>query len=191
MSIDSAKIVCTGCDYETHEVYRPIKIRYQTTNGSIVETGRAKGWCYDCASYSDIERMDPKEFHDELASKDRERCEVVNRQDELNRGFLSNLRHLSEKKELQYQLECLDNEMAELQALLEIAKWRKSKARCLRCWSDKTAPLTFDSESNIAYGFHHECGGNLKISYDDAGPRFNFRVATYVLNAEGECLGEE
>lgn len=191
MSIDSARIVCTGCDYETREVYRPIRIRYQTTNGRIIETGRAKGWCYDCASYSDIERVNQVELHDELVSKERERLEAHHRQDELNRGFLSNFRHRPEKRQLQYQLECLDEEIAELGVLLEIAKSRKSKARCLKCWSDRTVPLTFDSESNVAYDFQHECGGNLKIIHDHSGPRYNFRVSTYVLNEEGELMGDE
>jgi len=191
MSIDSARIVCTGCDYETREVYRPIRIRYQTVNGRTVETGRAKGWCYNCASYSDIERMNQGELHDEMVSKERERLDARHRQDGLNRGFLSNFRHRPEKRQLQYQLECLDEEIAELGRLLEIAKSRKSKARCLKCWSDRTAPLTFDSESNIAYNFQHDCGGNLQIIHDHSGPRFNFRVSTYVLNEEGELLGEE
>lgn len=191
MSIDSARIVCTGCDYETREVYRPIRIRYQTRNGRTVETGCAKGWCYDCASYSDIEKMNQGELHDELVSKERERLEARHRQHDLNRGLLSNFRHRSEKRQLQYQLEWLDKEIAELRGLLEIAKSRKSKARCLKCWSDRTAPLTFDSESNIAYDFKHECGGNLQIIHDHSGPRFNFRVSTYILNEEGEFLGKE
>ncbi|WP_153304344.1 hypothetical protein [Desulfosudis oleivorans] len=191
MSIDSARIVCTGCDYETYEVYRPIRIRYQTTNGRAIETGCAKGWCYDCASYSDIERMNQGELHDELVSKERERLEARHHQDELNCGFLSNFRHRSEKRQLQYQLECLNEEIAELGGLLEIAKSRKPKARCLKCWSDRTALLTFDSESNIAYDFKHECGGNLQIIHDHSGPRINFRVSTYILNEEGEFLGEE
>ena len=191
MSIDSARIVCTGCDYETREVYRPIRIRYQTMNGRTVETARAKGWCYDCASYSDIEKMNQGELHDELVSKERERLEAHHHQNELSRGLLSNFWHRSEKKQLLHQLEWLDKEISELSGLLEIAKSRKSNVRCLKCESDKTAPLTFDSESNIAYDFKHECGGNLQIIHDHSGPRFNFRVSTYILNEEGELLGEE
>ena len=117
MSIDSARIVCTGCDYETREVYRPIRIRYQTMTGRTVESGRASGWCYNCASYSDIERMNQGKFHDELASKERERLDARHLQDELNRSFLSIFRHRSEKRRLQDQLESLDKEVAELGAL--------------------------------------------------------------------------
>lgn len=191
MSINSTRIVCTGCDYETHEVYRPIRIRYQSKSGSTIETGRTKGWCYDCAGYSDIERISPDELHEELVSKEHERLEAHRRQGELNRGFLSSFRHRSEKRQLQYQLECLNEEIAELCGLLEIAKNRKSKARCLRCWSDRTAPLRFDSEKSIASDFQHECGGSLKIVQAHSGPRFNFRVSTFVLDEEGELIGEE
>jgi len=191
MSIDSARIICTGCDYETREVYRPIRIRYQTTNGRIVDTGRTKGWCYNCASYSDIENMNLGKLHNELALKERERIEACHCLHDLNRGFLSNFRHRSEKRQLQDQLEWLNEKIAKLGELLEIAKSRKSNAKCLKCWSDRTTPLTFDSESNIAYDFKHECGGNLQIIHDHSGPRFSFRVSTYILNEEGDFLGED
>lgn len=191
MSINSARVVCTSCDYEIHEIYRPIRIRYETKNGKTVETGRAKGWCYDCASYSDIERINQRKLHGELILKERERLEARHRQDELSRGLLSNFRHRSEKRRLQYKLECLDKKIAELGGLIEISKNRKSEARCLKCWSERTAPLTFDSESNIAHDFYHQCGGSLQIIHDHSGPRFNFRVSTYVLSEEGELLGEE
>ncbi len=191
MSIDSARIVCTGCNYETRELYQPILIRYQTTNGKSIKTGRTKGWCYDCASYSNIERMNQGELSDKLVSKELELLEARHRQDELNRGFFSKFRHRSEKNKLQYQLEYLDKEIIELVELLKIAKSRKSKARCLKCWSDRTAPVTFGSEDNIAHDFEHECGGHLQIIHDHSGPRFNFSATTYVLNEEGELIGED
>ncbi|MDM7986002.1 MAG: hypothetical protein QUS13_01560 [Smithella sp.] len=135
--------------------------------------------------------MNQGELHNELVSKERERLEVRHRQDELNRGLLSNFRHRPEKRQLQDQLEWLDKEIAEVGGLLEIAKRRKSKARCLKCWSDRTAPLRFNSEDNVAHDFQHKCGGNLQIIHDHSGPRFHFRVSTYVLNEEGEFIGKE
>ena len=191
MSVNSARIICTGCDYEYREIYRPIRIRYHTKNGRAIETVRDKGWCYGCASYSDIEKLNQKKLHDELVLKERERLEARHRQHELNRGLLSNFMHRSEKGQLQCQLEWLDKQIAEIGALLEIAKRRKSKARCLKCWSERTDTLTFNAESNIAYDFKHECGGNLQIIHDHSGPRFNFRVSTYILNEEGAFLGKE
>lgn len=191
MSIDSAKIVCTGCDYKTIEVFRPIRVQYQISNGRTVETGHAKGWCFDCASYSDIEKINQKNLRNALVIKEHERIEARHHQEKMSHGFLSRFKHRSEKRNLQYQLECLDKEIAELGQLLEIAQSRKSQARCLKCWSDRTSPLTFSSESNIAHDFQHECGGNLKIIHDHSGPRFNFRTSLYVLNEEGELLWSE
>ena len=191
MSIDSARIVCTGCDYETREMYRPFRVRYQTSSGEIVETGRFKGWCYDCAGYSDIEKMNRSKLHDELDSKERRRLEARRRQRELHRGLFAKFRHRSEKRRLESKIQWLDKDIAELSALLEIAKRRKSNARCLTCWSERTAPVTFDPETNIAYDFTHECGGHLQIIHDQSGPRFYFRMVTFVLNEEGEFLREE
>lgn len=191
MSIDSARIVCTGCDYETREVYRPIRIRYETGSGKTVETGRAKGWCYNCGGYSDIEKLDQGDLHTKLVSMENERHAASQRLDELNRGLLANVRHRSKRRELQYRLERLDEDLAEVGGLLEIIKNRKWKARCLKCWSDYTAPVSFDSDDGVAHDFVHECGGNLQIIHDHSGPRFHFRVTTYILNEEGELIGEE
>lgn len=191
MSIDSARIRCTGCGYETREVYRPIRIRYLTNNGKSLATGRAKGWCYDCSSYSDIEYMNKDDLHDALAAKERERLDVRYRLDRLGYGFFSGLRQRSEKKRLQHEIDQLDGEIAELEGLLEIANSRKSNARCLKCWSDRTAPLTFDPRDHIAHNFQHTCGGNLQMLDDPSGPRWNFRLTTYILNEEGELLREE
>lgn len=191
MSTDSARIVCTGCDYETHELYRPIRIRYKTSNGKSVETGRTKGWCYNCGGYSDIEDLNQGDLQITLVSMENDRRELSQRLDDLNRGFLAKLRRRSERGELQYQLEQLDNELAEVGGLLEITKHRKSKSRCLKCWSDSTARVSFDSEDGVAHDFVHDCGGNLQIINDHSGPRFHFRVATYILNEEGELIGKK
>lgn len=191
MSIDSARIVFTGCDYEARELYRPIRIRYETSNGKSVETGRTKGWCYNCGGYSDIEKLDQGDLRTQLDAKENERRDVRQLLDGINTGFIANLRHRSERRELQYRLERLEEELAEVGGLLEIVKNRKWKARCLKCWSDYTAPVSFDSDDGVARDFVHECGGNLQIIHDHSGPRFHFRVTTYILNEEGELLGEE
>lgn len=191
MSIDSARVFCTGCDYETREVYRPILIRYQTASGKTIETGRTTGWCFDCSSYTDIEKMNQDELRDELVSKERERREERGRLQELDRGLLAGIRHRSERSRLKHLIEHMDEDIAELGGLLEMANRRKARARCLNCWSDRTASLSFDPADNVAHDFRHECGGNLKIVHDHTGPRFHFAVATYVLNEEGELIDEE
>ena len=179
MSIDSARVVCTGCDYETRDLMRPVRVRYQAEDGKSVETGCATGWGYDCADYSSIERIKQaqREARDQLAA--------------LNEGWFSRVRYRAQKGHLRYQLGNLDNAIAKLGALIRMVNHRSSKARCLKCWSDKTAPVTFDAGNDAAQDFVHECGGQLRIIHDHSGPRFHFRVATYVLNQEGELLVEE
>ena len=191
MSLDSARIVCTGCDYETREVYRPIVIRYMTANGNAVETGRAKGWCFDCAGYADIKNIDPEVLGAALIAKECERAEADQRRIALSHGFVQRLRNRTERGNLRCGIRWLDDEIAVLRELLGIARNRRSKARCLRCWSASTASLSFDPQDDIARDFRHGCGGHLRIIHDHAGPRFFFRRKTYVLNEEGECLGEE
>lgn len=191
MSMPTAQIVCTGCDYEASELYRPVRICYQTASGKIVETVRTKGWCYGCAGYSDIEDMNQERFSSQLVEKEQERLEVRNRQEQLNHGFLSGFRHRSKREQLQFQLEYLDEEITKLGELIDIAKRRVSKARCLKCWSDRTVPLTFSSEEQIAYDFQHDCGGNLQKIDDPMGIRFHFRLAIYTLTEEGELLDKE
>ena len=190
MSMSSARIVCTGCDYETIDVYSPILIRYQTASGKFIETGRAKGWCYNCSNYSDIEKMNHDQLYDELTSLKREWLKARHRHDELNRGLFSNFRHREEKKQLLGNIKWLNEEIADLGELLEIAKRRKSNARCLKCRSDRTVPIEFDSKDNIAHGFQHECGGNLQIIHDDSGLRASILLTTYILNEEGELLDQ-
>ena len=191
MSINSARIVCTGCDYKTSEVYRPILIRYHRASGEPIETGRSKGWCFECAGYSDIEKMDQGELHDSLVSKERERLEVHARLAELERGLFSRFRHRRERERSQYELRRLEGGITELEILLEIARSRRAKARCLSCWSDKTFPISFSLDDDVANKFKHTCGGNLRIIRDRSGNRYHFRKKTYVLNEEGELLGEE
>lgn len=191
MSVNSARIVCTGCGYETREVYRPIRVRYQTANGKIVATGRSKGWCFNCASYSDVEGIDAGQLHARLMSKELERSEKRTRLAELDRGLLAGWRNRSERQLLHYELKQLAEALSEVVGMLEIVRSRKSNARCLKCWSDRTARVSFDSRDNIAHDFVHECGGNLQIIHDGSGPRINFRLTTLVLNEEGRLISTE
>ena len=93
MSIDSARVVCTGCDYETREVFRPILIRYQTGNGQFIETGRTNGWCYDCTDYSSIERIHPDALREKRALTEQERREARDQLEALSQGLLSRFRN--------------------------------------------------------------------------------------------------
>ena len=191
MSIDSSKIICTGCDYESRELYQPILIRYQTTKGAVIEGGQARGWCYQCAGYSSIESMDIRHFYDSLFQVESERLDLRLRLHRLNRGILPTLKCLAEKRRLRSKIDFQERSIAGLVGLIGIAKKRDSNARCLRCWSSRTVPVTFDPQDHVAYNFEHECGGHLKMIYGDSQLRVNFRISTYVLSEEGELLAKE
>lgn len=191
MSVESSRIVCTGCDYETMDPHRPILIRYVFGDGRSITTGRDKGWCYRCANYSDIEKMDKEGFEREIYDKENERSEANERLGKLSIGALSWLKNRSEKSQLNYQIQQLESSISQIGHLLEIANHRRSKARCLECGSDKTAKVIFPPEGGLAHDFQHECGGKLRLIHGESGMRFSFRLSTYVLNEEGELLGKE
>jgi hypothetical protein len=177
----SSRVCCTGCDFETREFHRRIRIVYRYCGGKEFEARRTKGWCYDCAGYADIEEMDIGRLQRRLEQKERERREGRCRAEELSKGFLGGFSNRSELKGFQYSLRRLDEEIKDLGNLLEIATTRKSRPRCLKCWSDNTSQLD---------DFRHDCGGELKIIPDLSGPRYYYPVATYVLSNEGELLDE-
>ena len=191
MSISSARVICTGCDYETREFYRPILIRYKLENGNVIESRRATGWCFDCRGYSDIENLNQGKLHTALAFEEHERLQTRQRLHAINRAFLATLRHRAERKQLMFELRQQDEELSHISGMLKLAMSRKSKAKCLKCGSNKTHSISFDSTDNVARNFVHECGGNLQIMRDSSGPRIRFRVTTLVLNEQGERLSSE
>jgi hypothetical protein len=191
MSIDSKKICCTECDFETQELYRPILIVYRLSNGVEVKAGYTKGWCFDCRDYVNIEDMNLHRLQERLVAKEQERRGKQIRTSELSSVFLAGLRNQSELRNLRYSITRLDEEVRELGSLLAIAENRISKSRCLTCWAGNTTPVTFDSKSNLSRDFRHECGGYLRFINEESGMRFNFAITTYVLNEEGLLLEEQ
>ena len=192
MSVNSERICCTGCDFETWDLRRPIRVVYRMKGGKEVELWRAKGWCYECNNYEDIEDIDPETFRIELVEDERERRKICSRADKLSKVFLADIRNKAERRKLHDSIERLDKEIRDRSDLLEIVTNRKAGPRCLSCWSDKTAPVIFDGSDNLSHNFLHSCGGMLKLIVvdflEDESPRFNFALTTYVLNEEGELL---
>lgn len=191
MSMNSARVVCTGCDYQTREMYRPIRVQYQTAEGNITETSCTKGWCYSCDGYSDIEHLNSAEFQQQHVAQEHERDEILVQLEQLSCGLFWRWRHRSARRQLKYELETLDKSIGTLRQLLEMLANRRAKARCLKCWSDKTVPISFKADNGLAEGFQHQCGGYLRLIQDWQGPRFNFGVTTYTLNPEGELISTE
>ena len=121
MSLPLANIYCTGCDFETRDLYRPIRIVYRWASGKQLETGRQKGWCYHCDDYRDIENMDPERLASDRAEMERQRSEKRARFAELSKGFFAGIRNRSTRRTLRYAIEGLDEEMQETGELLDIA----------------------------------------------------------------------
>ncbi len=154
MSIESDKICCTQCDYETLEVYRPIIVIYVLSDGTEVETGRAKGWCYDCDAYADIENVDLGQLQRELGALQQKMDKLGARLECLSRGLLGRLRNASARKRLRLEIEWLEQERHGLSSLLEVAGQCASRPRCLQCWSQRTAQVSPSiSYTNVAVDY--------------------------------------
>lgn len=190
MSFDSARICCTGCDYETWEHYQPICLVYRLDDGQRVKGGITTGWCFNCEEYRDTEELNSDQMQRLLVAKEREQRECQARLGDLPRGRLRRLRSRTERREAKSKIEDLSRDITDVRLLLDIAKKRAGCPRCLRCWSEHTTPLSFDADDNLAHGFKHKCGGMLKMIYEEDTLRLSFSVATYFLNAEGQLLEE-
>ena len=191
MSMDSAGIFCTGCAYESREVYQPIGIRYLRDDGKTVETGRTKGWCYRCDSYADIEKIDRESLLDVLNGLVKQTIELKQKLAELETGIFAKFFNRYQRQNVAWQLEQLVEKQAETELLLAFFAKRVSKPRCLKCFSEQTVPITFNAENYLSDNFRHHCGGQLRITHDDIGLRINFRRKVLVLSAEGEFIKQD
>jgi hypothetical protein len=195
MSIESQRVVCTGCDFETRELYRPIRVQYQLASGKVIEVGRRKGWCYTCDTLVEIEDMDPGEIQKRLDRKEAECATVRHALTKLKRGFLGRLKRFAAIRSKQYVLAYLTADAETLRDQLTIAVTRTSGPRCLACWGESTAPVTFSGPDNATKDFQHHCGGQLrKLRREDGEPpqlRVHFATTTLVLDPEGRPLLSE
>lgn len=188
MSVNSARVVCTGCDYQAIEVFRPILIQYHTAAGELIEASSTKGWCYCCDGYSDIEHLNCAEFQQQLVEKEEERDSVQVQLVQLSSSLFAKWWHRSTIRWLRRQLDTLNKGTSSLRQLIEIAGTRTAKARCLKCWSDKTAPISFNTDNADTNQFTHQCGGHLQLIHSWDSLRFHFKVTVYTLSEEGERL---
>lgn len=100
MSINSVKILCSGCDYRADDYFRPVRIRYSTSIGGTVETGRARGWCFNCRKFSYIEDLDCEHLQRDLALKNRTLDETKQRLEETGQRMLSRIKYYDERRGL-------------------------------------------------------------------------------------------
>jgi hypothetical protein len=149
------------------EVFQPMRVAYRLETGEEIDGRTIGGWCNRCDGYQRIECLDVMKVKEELGDKQR-RHRV--------RHFLAKVLGINDAPEVQ-----------ELQGLLNVLKKRTAQPRCLRCWSEDTAPLVVDGRP-----LKHKCGGNLEFG-PQAGVRFNFGrdIQWFILNSEGQLLDEQ
>lgn len=191
MSMDSAGIFCTNCDYESREVYRPILVRYVRDDGKTIEVSRTKGWCYHCNDYADIEKVDQVILRNILQEHHQQAAALTQQLVQLQTGLLATLYNRFKIKNVAWQLQQSKADQANIELLLEFFQQRVAKPRCLKCFSEQTTPFSFHPDHHLSENFTHHCGGHLRIAYDDIGLRLNFRRTVFVLNTEGELLYKE
>ena len=189
MSIDALRICCTGCDFEAAEVFEPLRIVYRSDDGKGIESDYQKGWCYRCDTYTHIEHLNAEELREELILKRRERSEFDARLAAISILFLARFRNRSTRSYIEGECQRLDASISDLVGLIQIATTRKSRPRCLECWSADTFPLSFNRETRVAANFKHKCGGLLKSVEHETTLRLSFTgIRILALTTEGELL---
>ncbi|MCG7871834.1 MAG: hypothetical protein JAZ11_06990 [Candidatus Thiodiazotropha lotti] len=191
MSIDSRLIVCTGCDFETRELFQPKILKYRLADGSETPAHRTKGWCHDCNNYRDIEHIDIPRLEETLAEQLAEHDEAIETLHALTRNWWQGLLRRNRKNDPRTIISDTEKHIVALRSLIPALKSRQSDARCVHCGGSKIEPLDFDPDDGMAHNFHHHCGGKLRLVPRDIDPdpiRFNFCVATFILSTEGEII---
>ncbi len=194
MSVDSAKISCTGCSYQVYEHFQPIHLHYVPTASDepaqqdVIQSHCTTGWCYQCDGYRYIEDINPTQWQAQLRTIQQQQSAVTVELTQRQTGFLQRWWTRSRQRELREQAATLTADNARFNQLLLFFQARQSPARCLQCFSNQTAPISFDGEHRSSSNFVHRCGGRLQISFADFELRCLFRPKTYLLNKEGEQL---
>jgi hypothetical protein len=175
VSTQATDIRCRGCDFKGVISYREITLRYHFPSGNTVTSYRDRGWCHSCETNRDIERpLDLGEIEDKIQEF----------QQQKPRGLFASIFGLGSQKR-ESDLEVAKN----LQAVLHLAKNRKSPPRCLNCGSDRTLPLEFGS-NGLSLSFIHYCGERLfTLPPDENAPRISRRPLELDLDSEGNLLG--
>jgi hypothetical protein len=160
-------------------------------DGKTIETGRTKGWCYHCNDYADIENTDLATLQAKLQEHRQQEAALQAQLARLQRGFFARFRHGLKIRDTSWYLEQAQQDQVQIGLLLEFFQQRVAKPRCLKCFHEQTAPLSFHPHSFLTEDFTHHCGGRLRIAHFDMDLRIHFRRTVLVLNTEGELLSTE
>jgi hypothetical protein len=167
----SGIIRCSGCDFISRLVHRPVTLTYELLNGEKFKTGREFCWCSICGGIRDSE----PNFSPYL-NMDRHIADLQKKTEKLRvraSNFIDKL--------LGGSAICEDESV--LHALLlgrKIARARSSEPRCLSCGETSIQGLN---------EYIHTCGGHLiREAPPDSHPRLNYAPETISLDYEGRKL---
>ena len=175
MSTHATDIRCRGCDFKGVISYRGITLRYHFPSGNTVTGYCNRGWCHSCETIREIERpLDVSEIEEKIQEL----------QQQKPRGLFAYI-FGNGSQQRESDLEATKN----LQAVLYLAKNRKSPPRCINCGIDRTSPLEFGS-NGLSLSFIHYCGERLyTLPNDENAPRISRRPLELDLDPEGNLLG--
>lgn len=184
----TTKIICTGCEYSAGEIPGSIRVLYQVGGGAFVESGYRCGWCFNCEKYSKIEDLETGDLRNEIQEKSDELSESMRQVSEIKRNIFSSVVNFKKSSRLARNIDRITIELDGLSKLLKVFNERKSKARCLCCFSENIAELEFDKKGHFAKNFKHTCGGTLMAAPNDFGAHFSVREQVVILSTEGELI---
>lgn len=177
MSVPAGQVRCHGCQFATLMSFRPVSLRYHLPSGETVDRHRVISWCIQCEGFRDVEPdLDANSLQygiDELLVRKRSLG-----------GFVKNaLRQATGGKP-----DGEGEKLIALTRLLQMAKLRRSRPRCLNCGSEDVQDIEFDAEGTSTNYIHH-CGGRLfRVPTDPDAPRFAYAHETIELDVEGRRL---
>ena len=173
MSIAGDHVTCSGCDFEAYLEYRPVTLIYQFSDGTEVESTRAKGWCEQCENISDIEG---KIIIEPL----RTRLVALQNKTASMSFLIANL-----FSKLIGNTDNVKREIAAILGQLQLAQAQGDRSRCLKCGGVHTQPIAFNNQ-DVWIGFVHDCGGQFRLApIDPEAPRFSYRPETIYLDQDG------
>ena len=174
MSIPTGNVCCHGCAFEGVIQRRSITLRYELSAGEFIDNFRVVGWCMSCNGIRDMEApFNVSMLQTEIARR-------KSQESNLGSFFKRVISRLSGG-----DTDEAATDLDRLESLLQVAKSRRSTARCLSCSEPDAIELRFDEKDNTS-NFVHTCGSRLyKVPEYPDGLRFSYRPKVILLDKEG------
>ncbi len=187
---------CSKCDFNALYSQWGGVIKYKLGTNDFLTGHITTGWCYRCNEPRGIEKLPTiQECQSDIAKLQSKIQGLEKESVDIKSSFLGRALNRSRINDLQNKLNDAKQKFVETEKRLRWISKRISGARCLRCGSNITVRLDFQTSSDgqqIAQGFVHSCGGNLFIDgNDDDQILFSTRPVTVILDWEGNFLSDD